>query len=84
MTDCICPANLAILPGLVLKLFMARDFFVLFCFAFSFLFTWKLTEIIDVDQTQAQVKSLYCQQYSTIYKNFSNPKVLLEEIHHEE
>lgn len=55
ITDCICPANLAILPGLVLKLFMARDFF-LFCFAFSFIFTWKLTEIIDVDQTQAQVK----------------------------
>lgn len=37
MTDCICPASLAILPGLLLKMFVAQDFlFVFFCFLLPF------------------------------------------------
>lgn len=93
MTDCICPASLAILPGLVLKLFMAQDFlFVLFCFLLSFHLeanwnSWCIpstsTSKIDI-QHISRAKSLYSQQYSAIYKKCSNPKVLLEKIHHEE
>lgn len=92
MTYCIYPANLGILPGLVLKLFLAQDIlFILLCFLLSFHLevnwnSWRRPKrsINKIDtQHLSSSRSLYSQQYSIIYKKFWNPKVLSGKIHEE-
>lgn len=92
MTYCIYPDNLGILPGLVLKLFMAQEILFIFpCFLLSFHLeansnSWHRpkTSTNKVDtQHLTSARSSYSQQYSISYKKFSNHKVLSGKIHEE-